>query len=269
MKTGALMAIGGGEEKKGDIPILEEFVHLCGGAKANIVVIVAASQDQHESGPEYVSIFHSLKAKANFIVVNNREDASLKNSLKLIEDANAVFFPGGDQLLITTRLGGSQMEKLLHERHKQGMIIGGTSAGAAMMANSMIMRGETNAMAKFGNVELGPGLDFLPGVIIDTHFSERGRFGRLLLAVAHYPHDLGLGIDRNTAMVYKDNEFYAMGEGVVTVIDAGDHTYSNLADITRGGSLSIFNVKVHFISQFNRFNIKERLPYGPKARRST
>jgi cyanophycinase len=263
-ESGTLILIGGGEDKKGEMVILNEFVRLCGGKKANIIIITAAAQESKEVGQEYTKIFKSLHAHADFIEVKQREDTVNEKSLTAIKNATGVFFNGGDQLLITTALGGSSMEKLLKSRHKEGMVIGGTSAGAAMMAHSMIVRGETNAMAQFRNVELGPGLDFLPGVVIDTHFSERGRFARLLLAVAHYPQDLGLGIDRNTGMVVKNEEFEVIGEGTVTVMDAGDNTYSNLSEITGGGSLSIYGVKVHLISSGHRFNMKTKTSVLPK-----
>jgi cyanophycinase len=263
MKTGALMMIGGGEDKKDEKVILKKFVQLCGGQKAKIVIVTAASTESKEIGQEYVNFFKSMDATAKYIEVKQREDTINKRSLNLIEKATGVFFNGGDQLLITSLLGGSVMEKILKERQKDGLVIGGTSAGAAMMANSMIVRGETNAMAQFRNVELGPGLDFLPGVIIDTHFSERGRFSRLLLAAAHYPQDVGLGIDRNTALVVKNGEFSVIGEGTVTVIDAGDNEYCNLANITNGGSLSICNVKVHLVSDGHSFDLKAKTLVKP------
>ena len=118
-----------------------------------------------------------------------------------LEGATAVFFTGGDQLHITALMGGTEMDKLIKRRHGKGLLLGGTSAGAAMMSNSMLLGGDGECNPRSGAVEIGPGMDFVVGAVIDTHFSQRGRHGRLIAAVAHYPQDLGLGLDEDTAIV--------------------------------------------------------------------
>jgi cyanophycinase len=258
---GRLVAIGGGEDKEGDCTILGEFVRLAGRGRAHIVIMTAATDHGPEVGKEYTSIFKRLGAgTVKVIDVNSREDTNDPKYLKTIAEANAVFFTGGDQLHITSLIGGSEMDSLLHEKYAQGMLVGGTSAGAAMMSNSMIVGGPPEENPRLGTVEMGPGVEFLLGGMIDTHFSQRGRFGRLLTAVAQYPHDLGLGIDENTALVLMDHHFEVIGEGAVTVIDAGELTYTNVPDLRRKESLALYGVKVHILPAGHRFDLEQREP---------
>ncbi|HEX8137344.1 MAG TPA: cyanophycinase [Pyrinomonadaceae bacterium] len=258
---GRLVAIGGGEDKEGDCNILAEFVRLAGRGRASIVVMTAATDHGPEVGREYTSVFKRLGAgSVKVIDINNREDASNPKYLKTLAEANAVFFTGGDQLHITALIGGSGMDALLHEKYAEGMLIGGTSAGAAMMSNSMIVGGPPEENPRLGTVEMGPGVEFLLGGMIDTHFSQRGRFGRLLTAVAQYPHDLGLGIDEDTALVLIDHHFEVIGSGAVTVIDAGDLTYTNVPDLKREESLALYGVKVHVLPAGHRFDLEKREP---------
>jgi cyanophycinase len=133
------------------------------------------------------------------------------------------------------------------------------------MSNSMFVRGESDETPRFGGTILGPGMDFVIGAIIDTHFSQRGRIGRLLTAVAHYPQDIGIGIDENTAAIVAGTEFEVIGEGVVTIVDAGDITYTNLPDIKNDDALALYNVKVHILPAGHRFNLAERWPVELKA----
>jgi cyanophycinase len=129
-----------------------------------------------------------------------------------------------------------------------------------MMSNSMFIRGKSDETPRFGGMEIGPGMDFLTGAVIDTHFSQRGRIGRLLTAVAHYPQDIGLGIDENTAMIIAGAEFKVIGEGAVTVVDAGDITYTNLPAIGDGDALALYNVKLHVLPSNHRFDLGNRCP---------
>jgi cyanophycinase len=262
---GKLVVIGGGEDREDDCGILKEFLHLAKGAKARIVVMTVATDKPSEVGGEYVAAFNRLGVDAVRVVdVSSREDTKSEKSLQLIQEATGIFFTGGDQLHITTLLGGTKMHGLLHERFEKGVVLGGTSAGAAMMSNSMFIRGESDETPRFGGMEIGPGMDFLTGAVIDTHFSQRGRIGRLLTAVAHYPQDIGIGIDENTAIIVKDTEFEVIGQGAVTVVDAGGITYTNLPNISDGDALTLYNVKLHVLSAGHRFDIGNRCPVIPE-----
>src|SRR3954471_1666194 len=260
-ERGRLVVIGGGEDKEDDCGILKEFLRLARGARAHIVVMTVATDKPDEVGGEYVEAFKRLGVDEIKVVdVSSREDTKDEKSLKLIGEATGIFFTGGDQLHITTLLGGTKMHALLHDRFEKGIVLGGTSAGAAMMSNSMFIRGKSDETPRFGGTEVGPGMDFLMGAIIDTHFSQRGRIGRLLTAVAQYPQEIGLGIDENTAMIIEGTEFSVLGEGAVTVVEAGDITYTNLPSISEDDALALYNVKLHILPAKHRFDLGKRCP---------
>ena len=258
---GKLVIIGGGEDKEGDCAILKEFVRLAGGPKARIVVMTVATDAPEESAAEYKKVFKKLgAADAQAVDVSSRRDVLDEKALSLIEGASALFFTGGDQIHVTSLMGGTRMQELIYERFKAGLVIGGTSAGAAMMSNSMIIRGDSNCNPRFGGMEIGPGMDFLPGTMIDTHFSQRGRIGRLLTAVAHYPQDIGLGIDENTALVVSDGRCEVFGENSVTVVDAGGITYTNLPDLAQDEALTLHGVRVHVLAEGHKYDLEKRAP---------
>jgi cyanophycin synthetase len=258
---GKLFVIGGKVDRAGDRTILKEFVREAGGAAARIVVMTVATDQPQESGDDYREAFQGLGVTDIRVVdVSRRKDAFNQNSLNAIERATAVFFTGGDQLHVTSLLGGTPMQEVLYRRHREGFVLGGTSAGAAMMSNTMIIRGESNRNPRFGAIDIAPGMDFVPNTIIDTHFSQRGRLGRLLTAVAHYPQDLGLGVDENTALVVTDLQFEVIGENSVTVADGGGMTYTTLPDIEQNESLSLHGVRVHVLAAGQRFDLSKRVP---------
>ncbi|MCD9188320.1 MAG: cyanophycinase [Pyrinomonadaceae bacterium] len=262
---GRLMAIGGGEDKENDCLILKEFVRLAGGAKANIAVITTATDLPAEVGNEYHEVFKKLGAKETFAVqVATRSDAMQLQCCKLIEKASGIFFTGGDQLHITSLMGGTELQKAILKSYENGVIVAGTSAGAAVMGNSMIISGESDENPRMGGVEIAAGTDFIVGCIIDTHFSQRGRHGRLLAAVAHHPQDVGFGIDENTAMVVDKHKFKVIGEGSVTVIDGSMMSYSDIPYVTRGQSIALADVKIHVIPNDYEFHLTKRQMIVPK-----
>jgi cyanophycinase len=269
---GKLVIIGGGEDKQGDCIILKEFIRLAGEAKARIVIMTVATDKPEEYAQEYRKIFKKLGVDdAKAVDVSQRNDAHDPKALEIIEQATGIFFTGGDQLHITSLMGGTEMQELIRRKYEKGAVLGGTSAGAAMMSNSMIIRGRSNCTPRFGGMEIGPGMDFLPDAMIDTHFSQRGRFGRLLTAIAHYPQDIGFGIDENTALVMSDGKLEVIGENTVTVIDAGDITYTNLPDIERDQALTLHGVLIHVLSTGHKFDLEKRAPIDEtaKAEKST
>ena len=258
---GKLVVIGGSEDREGDCGILKEFITLSGGARARIVVMTVATEMIKEAMAEYRAAFKSLGVDhLEAYDVSQRVDTDNEKALEAIEKATGIFFTGGDQLKITALLGGTRMHDLLHARHEKGTIIAGTSAGAAMMGNSMFISGASDSNPRLGGMEIGPGMDFILGAMIDTHFSQRGRIGRLLTAVAHYPQDLGFGIDENTAMIVEGKELRVMGEGAVTVVDAGSITFTNLPDIGEGDSLALYDVRLHVLPDGHRFDLEKREP---------
>lgn len=260
-----LVAIGGAEDRKSEMRILKKFVELCGGEQAKIVVMTIATDEPKKVGAQLTRVFKKLKVKTvRTFDISTREDAESKRGIELIEKADGLFFTGGDQLHITSLLGGTRMQQLIHERGEKDLIIGGTSAGAVMMGNSMILDGDSERNPRLRAVEIGPGMDLIIGAIIDVHFSERGRHGRLLSAVAHYPQDLGLGVDEDTAMLINKGEFEVIGAGAVTVIDAGAMSFTNAPDIGRGENLALAGVKVHILPEGYKFNLHDRMVIVPK-----
>jgi cyanophycinase len=264
--SGKLLLIGGGEDKEGDCTILKEFVRLSKGAKARIVVMTVATDHPAESGAEYKKVFKRLGVDdVQAVDVSQREDAHAEKGLEAIKRATGIFFTGGDQLHITALLGATEMDKAMRRRCEKGAVLAGTSAGAAMMSNSMFIRGSSENNPRFGSVDLGPGMDFVKGVLIDTHFSQRGRIGRLMTAVAHYPQDMGLGIDENTAILVEEDKFEVVGEGAVTVVDGSAMSFSNLPYVGEDESLALFDIKVHVLPSGCGFSLAERKPFCVKA----
>jgi cyanophycinase len=260
---GRLLLIGGGEDKEGERTILKEFVRLAKGAKARVVVMTVATDHPAESAAEYKRVFKKLGVDdVQAVDVAQRADAQDEKGLEAIGRATGIFFTGGDQLHITALLGATEMDKAIRRRCEKGAILAGTSAGAAMMSNSMFIRGSSETNPRFGSVDLGPGMDFIKGVLIDTHFSQRGRIGRLMTAVAHYPQDMGLGIDENTALLVEEDKFKVIGEGAVTVVDGSAMSFSNLPYVREGESLAMFDIKVHVLPAGYGFSLTERQPFS-------
>jgi cyanophycinase len=258
---GQVVVIGGAEDRDGRAEILREFVRLAGGARARISIIAAASENASEVAASYTEVFQRLgAAQAHDLKISARKDADGAEAVAAVERASGVFFTGGNQVRITRTLGGTRLDTLLHKRHAEGLVLAGTSAGAAMMSSVMITGGPPVSTLRAGGVELGPGMEFVPGVLIDQHFEERGRLRRLLSAVAQHPHDIGLGIDENTAAVVSGQHLEVIGAGTVTIIDAGHLTYTNLNELEKDELLAICGVRIHVLPAGYRFDLRNREP---------
>lgn len=262
---GRLLAIGGGEDTKGDCLILKEFVRLAGGEKANIAVITTATDAPEEAAAAYKEIFRKLGAKTTTAInISDRRDAMQPQCCKEVEKASGIFFTGGDQLYITSLMGGTDLQKAILKAYENGVITAGTSAGAAIMGNSMIISGDSDENPRMGGVEIAAGTDLIVGCIIDTHFSQRGRHGRLLAAIAHHPQDIGFGIDENTAIFLNKNKFRVIGEGAVTVIDSSAMSYTDIPYVEKGQSIALADVKIHVLPNNYEFDLKTRQMLFPK-----
>lgn len=254
-----LVIIGGAEDKQGDCTILREFVRRSGGINARIIVMTVATELPREVGEDYLRVFGRLGVEDVRIVDTvEREDASSSTYLEAIEKATGVFFTGGNQARITSVLKDTEIDKLLHKRLAEGLVIGGTSAGAAMMPDMMIVEGDSETNPRIEIVEMEPGMAFLPGVVIDQHFAQRGRIGRLLSAVAQQPVNLGFGIDENTAIVVTNNQIEVVGEGAITVLDVSGITHTNLGQILKDEDLALCGVKLHILPHGYRFDLASR-----------
>jgi cyanophycinase len=222
-------------------------------------VLGTATSAPEELGPAYLKVFEELGVgNTDFLPLSTREEANAEATLDALRAATAVYFTGGDQLRITSIIGGSRVDVLLHEAYERdGLILGGTSAGAAMMSSTMVLGG-SDTVPSTSAVRLGPGLEFLPGVVIDMHFAERGRLSRLLAAVARFPHDLGVGIDEDTALVVDDDRFEVIGSGAVTIVDAGEATSIFVPEDE--GPIALTGAKIHVLPAGYRFDMRARSP---------
>lgn len=259
---GQLVIIGGAEDKEGDCKILREFVRRSGGVNARIVVMTVATELPREVGENYIRVFERLGIEDVRIVDTvTREDATASNALEAIQKATGVFFTGGDQARITEVLKDTEIHKTLLRRYYQdGIVVGGTSAGASMMSDTMIVEGDAETHPRLEIVETDEGMSFLPEVVVDQHFAQRGRLGRLLAAVARDGNMLGLGIDENTAIVVHDHKFDVIGEGAVTIVDLQESSHSNVEQLLKDENLALCNVKLHILPDGYRFDLKSRTP---------
>jgi cyanophycinase len=258
---GALVIIGGAEDREGDCVVLREFVRLAGGMKAHIAVMTAATSLPKEVGQDYIHVFERLGAELVEVVdTRDREDAEQESAMRIIEQATGIFFTGGDQSKIVDTIKGTLLDKAIHKRHAAGCVIGGTSAGAAMMPDEMIVGGASVSNPSVDAVELGPGMGFLPGIVVDQHFAQRGRLGRLLAGLVLQPAVLGLGIDEDTGIIVNGDEFQVVGSGAVTVVDETEATHNNLEGLLKDESIALCGVKLHILPHGYRFNLKTHLP---------
>lgn len=267
-RLGPLVLVGGAEDRTGEARVLREFVRLAGGAKARLAVFTVATEHPAEVGAEYMAAFRRIGCKqVRTLDVPNRAAAAAPDTAAALDEVSGVFFTGGNQLRITHLLGGTPLDTLLHRRLAGGLVVGGTSAGAAVMSGTMIVGGANEGTPRDGAVEVGPGLDLLRGVMVDQHFTRRGRTGRLLAALARYPHMLGVGIDEDTALVSVGDEFRVVGGGAVTVIDLSTALANNALELAAGEHLGICDVRMHVLPEGYRFRLSDRTPLPPRSRR--
>lgn len=258
---GQLVIIGGAEDKEGDCKILREFVRCAGGTEAKIAVLTAATSEPREAGEDYVRVFERLGVEdVRVLNTTHKEDADAPEPLKIIEEATGAFFTGGDQALIIEYIKDTKLDTLLHQRQIEGLVIGGTSAGAAMMPDMMIVEGDSETNPRMDAVEMGPGMGFLHSVVIDQHFAQRGRLGRLISALLQQPAILGFGIDEDTAVIVDGDELTVVGRGAVTVVDESEATYDNLDDLLKDEAMAVCGIKLHILPQGFHFNLKTRKP---------
>lgn len=269
---GILIAVGGGESSNitdDSLKIVKMFLELSGGSgKARIVVMTVATDDPEDAEARYREVFGRLKfTNFEFLKIADRSESYDESTLKKIDDATGLYFTGGSQLHVTALTGGTPLHQLILDKFKKGLTIGGTSAGAMMMSSSTLLSGASDEAPKLGAVEVAPGMDLLDRTIIDTHFSQRGRHGRLLSSVAHNPQVLGIGIDERTAIVVKGDEFEVIGEGAVTVVCAKNSMHTNLPYIKTDDTIGIFGVEFHVLPEGYKYDLAKREPVEPDIKK--
>jgi cyanophycinase len=259
---GSLLIIGGHEDKENDKTILR-FLATKVGKAGKIVVATVASGAPQESFNDYERVFRGLGIRhVHHLTIESREEAQLESRVNILRDADCVFFTGGDQLKITSQIGDTPIFTRVHEIYESGGIIAGTSAGASVMTETMMVAGPGDASHRIGaHLRLAPGFGLLRDIIVDQHFAERGRIGRLLGAVAQNPRILGLGIDEDSAIMVHRGRFRVLGSGAVYVVDGSKVTFSNINEADPDLPLCIYGIKLHVLNQSDRFDLKNRRPH--------
>jgi cyanophycinase len=259
-RRGYIIPVGGAEEKVGDITILRRFAHLCGGEACRVAIIPTASMIS-ETGRMYEDLFHGLGVReARSLPIASRADCERQDWLELLEQVDAVFLTGGNQLRLSTMIGGTEVAKALRRRNSEGMHIAGTSAGAAFLCEHMIAFGREGASPRARIVTLAPGLGLTNRVIIDQHFRQRDRLGRLLTALAYNPFAVGIGLDENTAaFIAPDETLEVVGKGALTIVDPADLEFSSMARVRKNDPVCLIGLKLHILDQGSTFNLHTRV----------
>jgi cyanophycinase len=257
---GWIIPIGGAENKENDRHILERFVRCSGGRDADIVVIPTASR-LHETGPRYERLFKDIgAARVEVMDFDTRRDCQEPRRLERLGQATGIFFTGGNQLRLTTLLGGTPVAKLVRIRNASGVTVGGTSAGASILSEHMIAFGDEGSSVISGSVRLAPGLGLTNRFIIDQHFRQRDRLGRLLTALAYNPFAIGIGLDEDTAaFIGPDETVEVEGSGGVTIVDAADVSYSSMDSVTEGQPVCMLGLRMHVLVAGATFNLHTRV----------
>jgi len=257
---GWIVPIGGAENKENDPCILERFVRVSGGEQADIVVIPTASR-VHETGARYEQVFRSLgAARVTVMDFDTRRDCKEPGRLKRIEEASGIFFTGGNQLRLTTLLGGTAVAKLIRLRNASGVTVGGTSAGASILSEHMIAAGDEGSAVIAGSVRLAPGLGLTNRFIIDQHFRQRDRLGRLLSALAYNPFAVGIGLDEDTAaFIGPDETLEVEGTGGATIVDGADVSYSSIDCVEEGQPVCMLGLRLHVLVAGATYNLHTRV----------
>ena len=263
-RRGWIIPIGGAENKENDRRILERFIELSGGDKADIVVIPTASR-LHETGPRYEELFTDIGAdRVSVMDFDTRRDCQERGRLQRLEEATGIFFTGGNQLRVTTLLGGTPVARLIRARNAHGVTVGGTSAGASILSEHMIAYGDEGSSAIAGSVRLAPGLGLTNRFIIDQHFRQRDRLGRLLTAIAYNPFAVGVGLDEDTAaLISPEDVIEVEGSGAVTIVDGADVTYSSIHEVTDGQPVCMLGLRLHALVSGSTFNLQTRTASAP------
>ncbi|MPQ43010.1 cyanophycinase [Clostridium tarantellae] len=258
----SLIIIGGAEDKENKKKIL---AYVANKAKelGCILIVTVATEFPESVGKQYNDIFTKLGVnQIKELHVKDREHCYNEKNIKLVKEAAVIFFTGGDQLRITSILGGTPIYQEMIEACKRKCVFVGTSAGASVMSDTMIVGGGNDESPRKCTLKMAPGLGLIENIIIDQHFAQRGRIGRLLSVISQNPSVLGIGIDEDTAIVVEANGMLTViGTGAVYIIDGREITYTNVSEQYEDKLLTMFNVKLHVLTPGKKFNLITRVPF--------
>jgi cyanophycinase len=265
-ERGAIIPVGGAEEKVSDARILRRFVELAGGKNARIVVIATASQ-LADTGERYVALFTELGAgRVRSLPFESRTDCERPELLDKLVRATGVFLTGGNQLRLATTLGGTEVARTIRTLSAAGVPVAGTSAGAAFLSEHMIASGEDGAVPRANIVTLAPGLGLTNRVVIDQHFRQRDRLGRLLTALAYNPFAIGIGLDEDTAaFIGPDETLEVVGSGGITIVDCADVEFSSMDQVGDHEPVCLIGLRVHILTAGATYNLHTRVAVAPNA----
>ncbi len=260
---GWIIPIGGAEEKTDNPVILQRFCDLAGSEDARILVIPTASALE-DTGPRYVEIFESMGAKSVYIPVDQREDCFKKEIQEKLAKVTGIFITGGNQLRLSTILGGTPVAKMIRSLNTSGVHVAGTSAGAAIISEHMIAGGSAGPTPTEHGVTMAPGLGLTNKIIIDQHFRQRDRIGRLMTALSYNPFVSGIGIDEDTAaFIDPDGVLEVVGSGAITVIDPAELSHSSMHDARYRECITLIGMKLHVLANGAKYDINQRLAFEP------
>lgn len=261
--SGNLIIIGGAEDKEGKKEILRRVCDSIDKDKDTLLVATIATEYPREAANKYKEVFGELKVRnIKILDINERTEAYDEMNVELIKESSLIFFTGGDQLRITSLIGGTPIYDALREACHKGTFIVGTSAGASVMSDTMIVQGKDEDSPRKCTLKMSPGFGLIKDVIIDQHFAQRGRIGRLLTGIAQNPEVLGIGIDENTGIIVNQSGIIeVIGEGAVYFIDGSTITYTNVSELYSDDILSMHNVKLHILTNKSKFDLRKKSPF--------
>lgn len=258
-ERGHLIPIGGAEDHLDERQILRRFVRVAGGRDARIAILPTASRMQ-DTGSRYLEVFDELGvADAVSLPLRTRSDGEQERYVRELERATGIFLTGGDQVRLSTILGGTAVFRAIRQLHARGTHVAGTSAGAAIMPEHMLAGGEPGPTPLLTSAQLAPGLGLTNKVVIDQHFRQRDRLGRLLTAISFNPFMVGLGIDEDTAaFIGPDDVLEVVGSGAITVVDPQHLDHSSVAEARSGEPVSLLDLRLHVLAPGGRYDLVNR-----------
>ncbi len=260
MSRGYLIPIGGAEDKIRQSTILKRFTTIAGGEKARIVIIPTASR-LTDTASRYEAVFREIGVgTVESLPFEERGDCKRADYLEILESATGVFMTGGNQLRLSTTLGGTPVAEMMRERHQSdGLHVAGTSAGASFMAEHMIAGGEEGSTPRSDMVTLVPGLGLTHSMIVDQHFRQRDRLGRLLTSIAYNPRPIGVGLDEDTAaFIDPEDTLEVVGSGAITVVDPSEMEFSSMDSASRHDPVCLINIRLHVLVEGGTYDIETR-----------
>lgn len=251
------MAIGGAEDKLRDKLILSAFVNLAGGPDARIAILPTASSIE-DAGERYKALFMSMGAEsADVLYLSDRAAAASLETVELLDDVSGVFLTGGNQMRLASIVAGTPVARKVKEINAAGAVIAGTSAGASILSSHMVAYGASGPSPRMRMAQMTAGFGLVPGVVIDQHFRQRDRIGRLLALVAGSPGLLGVGIDEDTAAIFTGDTLEVLGRHSVTIVD-GTNIVSDIHQVKAYGAITVSGAILHVLAAGNTFDLVER-----------